>query len=414
VIPPVVLEARVADPDAGRRGRAGRSPFDDFFADDPFFGGDPFAGFGQGFPSGIFDRMINRGREVRVRSNPISLDVQARPDGAAESWFLPAKHVALLETLEPSNPTFEVGEAVRRTVELRALGASAEQLPDVALPQVDGIRQYDEGAKQDSVPTDDGVVSVKQKTVALVPERAGSFVLPAIEVTWWDVEAKTARKATLPARTIEVKGVPGSTVQQAAPAPAPASGSASAKHQAPAVQAPAAEPHAKTAQASEVAPATPPAPDADQVPLWWLAVVVLASAGLASGTVWLVLRRRAMPSASGSVGGSAPARSRDLLDDVQRACKTNDAAAVRDALLRWARASFGATAPASPAAIARRLGHAGFAAQATALERCLYAPQSSGFDGDSFWRELRSAARAAEGESAGMAPPVLPDLYPTR
>lgn len=381
VIAPVTLDARIDDPNA----RRGGSPFDDFFG-----GRDPFAGMlgRSGFGSSLFYEMFNPGRQVRVRSNAIQIEVQARPDGATDGWFLPAKHVELSESFQPANPSFRVGEAVKRTVTLHALGASAEQLPAFRIPSAAGVRQYDEGSRDGTLPTDDGTVSVREQTVALVPSAAGAVVLPAVEVEWWDAQTETKRTAKLPERTIEV--LPAVGTAEVAPAPVAASPQMSA-------------PPEQDAIPSEVSVAPTGAND------HWLPVAaLLAALAAAGGGIALATRRRSDPLASAA---TAP-RTSDLVKEIRAACTAGNPAETRDALIRWARAEYGVGAPGNPRMIARALGCPDFENEAAKLDRSLYAPGADPFDGASFWTRFRAARGRAEKQESP-SPAVLPELYPS-
>lgn len=375
-IAPITLQARVDDPD-GRR----RSPFDDFFG-----GRDPFGrAFGQaGFGTSLFDDFFDRGRPVRVRSNPVRIDVQARPDGAAEGWFLPAKHVELRESFEPAIRELRVGEAVQRTVTLHALGASAEQLPAFEIPSARGIRQYDEGSRDGTVPTDDGTVSVREQTVAIVPSVAGALEFPAVEVEWWDVENEERRIASLPARTVEVLPAAGKITE-----PPVAAVSAPAKVT-PVAPAP--------TSAAEAPPADP-----------WIALWVLLAAIVAGSGGYAMARRRSV-----AVGDGSEARPSDILKEIQQSCRAGDAGATRDALIQWARAEFGVGAPANPRMIAKRLGRVEFEREAAKLDRSLYAPGAEAFDGKTFWEQFCVARTTARKTAGPAVEPVLPGLYPSR
>ncbi|MDG2308195.1 MAG: BatD family protein [Candidatus Binatia bacterium] len=378
VVAPVTLEARIADP-----GARGRSPVADFFG-----GQDPFgATFGR-FGSGLFDQMMNPGRQIRVRSNAIEIDVQARPDGA-QGWFLPAKHVEIAEAFEPASPSFRVGEAVKRTVTLRALGASAEQLPAFEIPAVEGVRQYDEGSRDGTLPTDDGTVSVREQTVALVPSSPGAVILPPVQVTWWDATNEVERTAELPAREIQVLPAMGAATTVPAPASAPI-----AK---PAVTNP--EPSVGS---------TEPAAKETGLLEGWLPALAALLLGLGGAWVVVLRRRRSVGDPASEPG--AP----HLLKEVQKACGAADPAGTRDALVRWARARFGVGAPANPRMIALRLGHDEFSSEALRLDRSLYAPGADAFDGARFWQQLRLALRAEGAADRSTAPQVLPELYPSR
>jgi pyruvate/2-oxoglutarate dehydrogenase complex dihydrolipoamide acyltransferase (E2) component len=354
---------------------------------------------------------------VRVRSNPVTLHVQARPGDAKDGWFLPAKRVDLAQSWDPAKPTFRVGDAVSRTVVLRALGASSEQLPRFELPSIDGIRQYPEGTRDQTVPSDEGVISVLEQKIGLVPTRAGTLTLPAIEVQWFDVQSKQSRTATLPAETIEILPASGaSTASAAAAAPQASSASAasvqkSAPAAAPAASAPTA-PSAATASAEKRGIDGAGTPQAASWPHGRLVVPGVALAALlVAGSAWLALRRRRPAAAPENPAAQAAPRPRPSLDAVKRACQVNDPRAARDALLVWARATWPADAPGSLGAIARRLGHEGFRREVAALDAQLYGQGVTGWSGAALLRAFTEASASA-GEAAKAEAPILPGLYP--
>ncbi|MBM4247447.1 MAG: protein BatD, partial [Deltaproteobacteria bacterium] len=218
VIPPVVLQARVPD----EPGQARRSPFDDMFGGAEELA-QMFAQMQRGFAGSILDRMMGSGREVRVRSNPVTLNVQGRPGEAADGWFLPATSVTLSQSWSPAQPTFRVGETVTRTVTLRADGASATQLPQIAAADTAGVKQY--AAKPATRATADGAELVQ--SFDILATTAGTVILPRIEVPWWDTASNVQRTAVLPEQTIEILAAPGSAPPHAAQVPAPARAQAS-------------------------------------------------------------------------------------------------------------------------------------------------------------------------------------------
>ena len=417
VIPPVVLQARIPDED----GRARRSPFDDMFEDDPAMAA-MLAQMRQGFGGSIIDRMMGSDREVRVRSNPVTLDVQGRPGEAAQGWFLPATSVTLTQSWSPAHPAFRVGESVKRTITLRADGASATQLPEIASGEADGVKQY--AAKPETRATANGAELVQSFDV--LPTAAGTITLPRVEVPWWDTASNSQRTAVLPEETIEILPAGDDAARQTAQAPAQGASAASAA------------PRAKPAGATTSTGAPTHASDAKQPTATSGAVGTFvsshpaASAGAAAAliallgtTTWLVARRRgdarvrvtatarhateSAARASVAAGVRVPARA--LVDGVHQACAANDARAVRDAIVAWGRAAWSDAPSASAAAIARRIGDPAFDRAVKSLDDNLYAPQAAAFDGAAFRRAFDSARRATTSGAAD-APEVLPALYP--
>ena len=345
---------------------------------------------GQALARRLFDEMLNPGRQVRVRSNPIR-DRRTSTARRCDGGLVPAGEARgdSQKTFAPASPSFRVGEAVKRTVTLRALGASAEQLPAFEIPAVEGVRQYDEGSRDGTLPTDDGTVSVREQTVALVPSSPGAVILPPVQVTWWDATNEVERTAELPAREIQVLPAMGAATTVPAPASAPI-----AK---PAVTNP--EPSVGS---------TEPAAKETGLLEGWLPALAALLLGLGGAWVVVLRRRRSVGDPASEPG--AP----HLLKEVQKACGAADPAGTRDALVRWARARFGVGAPANPRMIALRLGHDEFSSEALRLDRSLYAPGADAFDGARFWQQLRLALRAEGAADRSTAPQVLPELYPSR
>lgn len=383
-IPGVTLEARVPDP-RPRDARSGRSLFEEVF------GGDPFAGLPSGFASSFFDRAFARGEQVRIRSNPVSLSVRARPTDATSGWFLPARDVQLVESFSPESPRWVVGETVQRTIAIRALGAAPEQLPRIAHPSAEGARIYDEGSRSSTTSSETGTVSVLEQSFGLVPTTAGTLTLPAIEVEWFDTAAGEKRIASLPERSFEVLPGAGQSPTAGERKPAPVAAARGAAN--PSVG------NHETSGSRELDPANSGALRA----LWLVPAALFV---LAVG--WFHMRRR-RGAQSGSSAPEQPPQSATLARELQRACENNEAPAARAALIRWARAVWPEAPFLGASLIARRLGSARLASAVAELDRTLYGVTREPWRGRELWQAFQQAQ--SERKSA-FAPPRLRALYP--
>ena len=179
---PLVLQGTVSDPN-GRR-----SPFGDDFGFSQMRRQFGFSGFG----GGMFDDFFAPTKTVTARSNAVKIDVAANPAGQSD-WFLPAKAVDLKQSWQPDHPEFKVGEAVTRIVQIVALGASKEQLPDITFQDVDGASIYVDRVDDRSTDTDKGTAAIKQYSLSIVPTRGGTVTLPEIRVDWFDTAPVSRR-----------------------------------------------------------------------------------------------------------------------------------------------------------------------------------------------------------------------------
>lgn len=400
-IAPLHLEARLpADPRAagGVRGQGFRGPAfgGGMFPDSLFSGTGPFDQIfaqmrSQAFGGGFADPFLGRGgQRTSLVSEPVTLQVRERPAAAGSGWWLPARDLRLEE--EWSGDSFRVGEPVTRRITLLARGATAAQLPELALPPADGLRQYvEDSASQDAVRGGDAVAA-RQVLVSVVPGRPGELVLPELRVPWWDIEAEQERVAVLPARVLQVAPAAGGTAASQAVAPATV-GQAGAE--------PAGEPAVAGIQETFGEGGFPARV--------WPAALALALLAAAGGGLHWWRRRRATSGRAGAAGGVADRAA----GAVVQACVAGDGAAALAALAAWGRLCWPANAPRGAAAVAERLDDADLRRAVRDLNALLYGGGREDEAVAEACRRLGEAFRRARhrrGERVAVS--ALPPLYP--
>jgi hypothetical protein len=338
----------------------------------------------RGCLSDFFDRAGQSGPLRRVASNPVSLEVRARPD-ATEGWFLPAKVVQLHETWSAESGELSFGEALTRTVSLRVLGASSEQLPAFVIPGPSGARQYAEGTRNGTRPTEDGTISVREESVTIIPEGPGALEFPAVEVKWFDVDAQEPRVARLEARTFQVL---------------PAAGQTEAAL--PQVESP-----VPVSDGQDVAPR---AATALAQPGW---VVALSITGLLAIIVLAGLGLRHRRDQRLHRGRDKTPSPRLLAREVLRACRASNPQQARSALLRWAAAALPDPRPATLGALGNRLGEDNLIAALGDLDRCLYGREPQPWSGTVLAAAFHPLARRHARSRKQTRPAALPSLYPS-
>ncbi len=377
-IPPLTLQATVDDPAATRSS---------------IFSGTGFAGGTMRMPfnQGLFANVFNPGREIQVRSEPLKLEVKPRPT-ADKVWFLPAKQVDLRANWSPANPEFRVGEAVTRRIQLFALGASGEQLPDIPISDTDGARIYLDRSSTDTTDTPDGTAAQREFDVSIVPTRAGEVSLPPMSVTWWDTTADKERVATLPAQVIKV--LPG--VGQNAADTLSATAAPTAKN----------SPADQTAQIPDQGHGLPGIQHTARFAWYALMAVTLLA------IILLVMRRRSNrhpgKSAAAANAIKQPGPGNDSAGETARleraivqACKANDLQRAYASLSKWMLLAPGSVSQ-------------GFKEELAAMEKQLYAGT-----GDSAWQGtqmlklfLKDNKSRHASAHAGSSGNTIPALYP--
>jgi hypothetical protein len=370
-LPGFSVQAQITDPNARDPFAGfGRSPFTNS-PFDSFFGGS-FSG------RGAFGSIFTPTRTLTATSDPLTLTVAETP-GDASGWVLPASRVELREVWQPDPPVFRVGEAVTRKLQVMALGAHGEQIPDLAMPDVPGARIYFEGAETRSVPTERGTAALREFTWSIVPTSGGTLALPEVSVAWFDTGREAPASATIAAETFDVEG------PVAALAPE----------------------HTGGADPTDV---PSPSPRAEG----WLTGVLVAGAvtflvALAVGALRLGRTRRSASDVVAPASRKAVPNTRDrraeALARAKTAARAGDAGGVNRAALDWMRA-----AGLTPDTVSFRFPALG--TEVRRLEAELFGEGADAPDLAALVTELRRANGALEMQAVRRE--ALPSLYPAQ
>ena len=147
--------------------------------------------------------------EVSAIGEDQQIEIKPIPSDYKGAW-LPSELVNLGEEWQPSDDTIEVGTPITRTITLTALGVTKEQLPDIEMPTINGIRSYPDQKDNNNAVRNGRVVSQQTASYALLPQTPGTYTLPEIKLPWFNTKINRISFATLPARKITV--TPSSTV----------------------------------------------------------------------------------------------------------------------------------------------------------------------------------------------------------
>ncbi|WP_417779616.1 BatD family protein [Stutzerimonas xanthomarina] len=305
------------------------------------------------------------GRATQVKSPTIPLVVKPKPaDYPADAAWLPARSLTLVEAWSPEPADAQLGEALTRSVLLKADGLTSSQLPPITSPKVSGLRSYPDQPTLNNEVTANGVSGSREQREALVATRAGDFQLPPVEVVWWNTVDDHLERSTLPGRNLLVADNP------------------------------------DLLQPAIDTPQIPEQREARRLWPWQLSSALLALTTLLGFGLWL--HARSQPAVIRTVPtGPTP---RSLLDDLKRACLANDTLATRHALDAWARQQ-----PETLADMAARFEPLSDALDG--LNGALYSETGQRWQGEALWQAIQSlpAGQAGDVEREASA---LPPLYP--
>lgn len=341
-----------------------------------------------------FGARARQARTISLRSAEKRLRVLPTVDNA--SPWLPASMLTLVETWDKDPQQLRAGDSVTRTLTLRAHGLTAAQLPPLSVPAIDGLRFYPDQPRLEDAPQDSGITGSRIESTAMIAERAGKFVLPPIELRWWDTVNQRFETALVPGHTLEIAS-PAGSADPAIPTHTPDA--------MPADTTPAAATPVTAPTGTLKKPASLPWP-------WMIATLLLALTTLFSAWQWWRATRapRTIPSATPTQEhGTDPDAA---LAAVDAACRSADPMRIWTALAAWG-------AAVCPQQNIRNAGDAVAAMQDAALSteyrRLLESTYGSGntaFDADALRRivstlhEQRRRKRATTDHQHAVLPPL--------
>jgi len=330
----------------------------------------------------MFDPFGQITRQKRVNSQTLPFTIKPVSAVFGSAQWLPAAKLQLSEQWSENPPKFIAGEPVTRTLVISASGLTASQLPALGGQAIDGFKLYPDQPVFKDNKGDNGVSGVRTQKIAIMPTHPGSFILPAIEVQWWNVSTDRMEVARLPAKTITVLAGSASTVL-ASPSPALTEGTMPA------------EPGTAKADIS-LLPGNLELTYTQRG--WWPWVSLFLGVGW---LVTLILWRQAHKQQSASQGEAGNGETLGRLQNrLKKACLSNDAEQAKSSLLAWAKLRWHNNPPVSLTAMAG-LCEPALANTLRELDRALYSQGKGSWLGEELWRIFSALKPEAVGKQAG-------------
>ena len=315
-----------------------------------------------------FDNFFSRGnaRTKRVRSKLLALKVKPIPaEFIGKSW-LPAEQISLTEDWPQNPPMLIVGEPITRTLTLRAKGVPNSQIPELNNPNLTTssqgggtIKQYADQPTLKEQKTTQGLMSSRQEKTALIPSGEGEYVLPAIEIPWWNTETDRMEIARIPEQIV---GTLVSTTELNVPI-----------ESLQAFNLPEESPQIGATAFSKVR----------EGERFWEWISLALTLGWAGTLILCGLRYRKKPPSVKPEQHDSPNK-RQAVRSLKRACYDNDTQSAKDALLNWARIAWPEFPPNSLGDIEHHCSGT-LKSEIKILNHCLYSAEKTKWQGQQLW-----------------------------
>lgn len=138
---------------------------------------------------------------ITINSDPISFTVINSGSASSTAIGLVAKNLKVHHQIEHPKRDLKVGDSIVRTVRIEAEDASAILIPPLVFTDIPGLKRYEEAPEVAALKTPRGqdIGGVRVDRVSYVIEEAGRYVLPELEIHWYNSQTKATEINLIPA-----------------------------------------------------------------------------------------------------------------------------------------------------------------------------------------------------------------------
>ena len=158
---------------------------------------------------------LARSEQVRLRTNPIALEVQPLPPAPA-GFGGAVGQMSLAASIEP--PELRMGEAATLTVTLSGRG-NLQTVPEPRIEAPPGLTVHPPQQQGDEKVAGTTIQSQRTWSYAVIPDRAGRIELRVPGITYFDPQSRQYRSATAPPLAVRALQPIASSAPKAKPHP---------------------------------------------------------------------------------------------------------------------------------------------------------------------------------------------------
>jgi hypothetical protein len=143
-----------------------------------------------------------------VRTEPLRFTVKIPPGADKLGGIISARSLTAIESWKPEPINGKVGDAFTRTIIFAAPGVPAMAFPPFPVVEVDGLGIYSKAPEVLDKSERGELRGERRDTITYVCQRPGQFLIPAIKLTWFDLDSQQLRTIDFPARMLRIAANP--------------------------------------------------------------------------------------------------------------------------------------------------------------------------------------------------------------
>lgn len=342
----------------------------------------------------LFD-FPGQGRALRRMSKQLHVHVKSIPKSFSGSVWLPARNLTLTESWDGNPHRLAAGESITRHIDIRADGVLAAQLPALEPLTLANAKIYADQPTLDDQQDASGAHGKRVENIALIPTQAGTLHLPETKIIWWDIDSDSEKTATLSAESLQISAGTAAANQPTAPLPTTTTNTAPS---------PTPDITIDTDNTGSTTPLLRWQLLSGALLLLWLITVFLYWRSRRSANVKFIDKNN-----TDSLSVSDEQEAWQLL---VAACRDNEPAAARQALLQWARLYFARPTMHSVDQLRQVCADALLTRELQQLDNRLFGAlnDSSEWNGETFLQVIKNLKNQFSTKQKTEA--QLPPLYP--
>lgn len=156
------------------------------------------------------------GGEIEGTTNtlPVSFSAVIPKSLAEQKQWVATSSLRVEQSVNRDIEALRVGDAIVRTIEIKADDIAAMMLPTVTAREYDGLAVYEKLPKVEDSVNRGSYLAARTQELTYVAENQGEYIIPEQQFYWWDTTNSSVQVEELPKLTVIVGG--GAPVEESA------------------------------------------------------------------------------------------------------------------------------------------------------------------------------------------------------
>ena len=139
-----------------------------------------------------------------VKTEPVMFNAKLPPGAEKLGSLISARNLKVEEAWTPEPGKAKAGDAFTRTITFTAPEVPAMAFPPFPAEKIEGLGIYPKPPDVLDENNRGNLTGKRRDTIAYVCQRPGEFAIPAVRLTWFDLDAQQLQTIDFPARQLSV------------------------------------------------------------------------------------------------------------------------------------------------------------------------------------------------------------------